>query len=50
MKRGYIWFLFDGFEDTESYLNFMDSFFGSIDANDLLSMLNTWQNGRYRKT
>ena len=37
--------LFDGFEDTESYLNFMDSFFGSIDANDLLGMLNTWQMG-----
>jgi len=37
--------LFDGFEDTESYLNFMDSFFGGIDANDLLGMLNTWQMG-----
>ena len=37
--------MFDGFEDTESYLNFMDSFFGSIDANDLLGMLNTWQMG-----
>ncbi len=37
--------LFDGFEDTKSYLNFMDSFFGSIDANDLLGMLNTWQMG-----
>ena len=37
--------LFDGFEDTESYLNFMDSFFGSIDAYDLLGMLNTWQMG-----
>ena len=37
--------LFDGFEDTESYLNYMDAFFGSIDANDLLGMLNTWQIG-----
>ena len=37
--------LFDGFENTQSYLNFMDSFFGSIDANDLLGMLNTWQMG-----
>ena len=37
--------LFDGFENTESYLNFMDGFFGSIDANDLLGMLNTWQMG-----
>tara|TARA_Y100000991_G_scaffold128108_1_gene96590 strand:- start:102 stop:1256 length:1155 start_codon:yes stop_codon:yes gene_type:complete len=37
--------LFDGFEDTESYLNYMDAFFGSIDANDLLGMLNTWQMG-----
>ena len=37
--------LFDGFGDTESYLNYMDVFFGSIDANDLLGMLNTWQMG-----
>ena len=37
--------LFDGFENTQSYLNFMDSFFGSVDANDLLGMLNTWQMG-----
>ena len=37
--------LFEGFEDTESYLNFMDGFFGNIDANDLLGMLNTWQKG-----
>ncbi len=37
--------LFDGFESTQSYLNYMDGFFGSIDANDLLGMLNTWQMG-----
>ena len=37
--------LFDGFESTQSYLNFMDSFFGSVDANDILGMLNTWQMG-----
>ena len=37
--------LFDGFENTESYLKYMDDFFGSIDANDLLGMLNTWQMG-----
>ena len=37
--------LFDGFENTESYLNYMDGFFSSIDANDLLGMLNTWQMG-----
>ena len=37
--------LFDGFQNTESYLNYMDVFFGSIDANDLLGMLNTWQMG-----
>ena len=37
--------LFDGFENTQSYLNFMDSFFGSVDANDLLGMLNTWKMG-----
>ena len=28
-----------------SHINYMDSFFGSIDANDLLGMLNTWQMG-----
>tara|TARA_B100000989_G_scaffold259731_1_gene210043 strand:+ start:257 stop:769 length:513 start_codon:yes stop_codon:yes gene_type:complete len=35
--------LFDGFENSQSYLNFMDSFCSSVDANDLLGMLNTWQ-------
>jgi len=37
--------LFEGFEDTKSYLDYLDDFFGSIDANDLLGMLNTWQMG-----
>ena len=41
--------LFDGFENTQSYLNFMDSFFGNVDANDLVSMLNAWKMGNIGK-
>ena len=37
--------LFGGLENTKAYIKFMDNFFGSIDANDLLGMLNTWQMG-----
>jgi Homoserine acetyltransferase len=37
--------MFGGLADTEAYLEVLVNFFGGVDANDLLGMLNTWQNG-----
>ena len=36
---------FGGMPDTSAFLEFLTNFFSSIDANDLLGQLNTWQNG-----